>query len=217
MCCCTTSSSSPPAGISTSSLSVVFSSLVVYLCLPCWSTDRLLFFPHVRRKNLYTLCCGLFILHVPRRALALYPITATSTAVSTCTHSSSAPSRVPPHATLQREALAAAKLEGDRAAARDLRGQFVQELWDLARDFRLREQEQAKVDDLSKKLSRLEGVEVELQRAQRCAFCDNIQHCCTNCAIKNDGAFCGMCPPLCEAHVRYDWTGGGGCLLLRRS
>ena len=43
----------------------------------------------------------------------------------------------------------------------------MQELWGLAREFRLREQEQAKSDQLSKKLARLEGVEVQLQRTER--------------------------------------------------
>lgn len=57
--------------------------------------------------------------------------------------------------------------------ARDVRGKFVEELWGLAREFRLRELEQAKADQLSKKLARLEGVEANLQRAERCpiSFC----------------------------------------------
>lgn len=68
----------------------------------------------------------------------------------------------------KREEIAAAKAEEDKATARDVRAKFVQELWGLAREFRLREQEQAKADQLSKKLARLEGVEAELQRTERC-------------------------------------------------
>lgn len=68
----------------------------------------------------------------------------------------------------KREEIAAAKAEEDKMIARDVRAKFVQELWGLAREFRLREQEQAKADQLSKKLARLEGVEAELQRAERC-------------------------------------------------
>lgn len=67
----------------------------------------------------------------------------------------------------QREALAAAKLEEEKVIARDVRGKFVQELWGLAKEFRLREQEQAKADQLSKKLARLEGVETDLREAER--------------------------------------------------
>lgn len=58
-------------------------------------------------------------------------------------------------------------MEEDREVARDVRSKFVQELWGLAREFRLREQEQAKSDQLGKKLARLEGVEVQLQRTER--------------------------------------------------
>lgn len=58
-------------------------------------------------------------------------------------------------------------MEEGKAAARDVRAKFVQELWGLAREFRLREQEQAKADQLSKKLARLEGVETDLQSAER--------------------------------------------------
>ena len=72
------------------------------------------------------------------------------------------------HKTEQREALVAAKLEEDKTIAREVRGKFVQELWGLAKEFRLREQEQAKADQLSKKLTRLEGVEAELREAERC-------------------------------------------------
>ena len=43
----------------------------------------------------------------------------------------------------------------------------MEELWGLAREFRIREQEQAKADQLSKKLTRLEGVETELRDAER--------------------------------------------------
>lgn len=53
--------------------------------------------------------------------------------------------------------------------ARDVRGKFVEELWGLAREFRIREQERAKADQLGKKLARLEGVEAELREAERCA------------------------------------------------
>lgn len=67
----------------------------------------------------------------------------------------------------QREALATAQAEEDREVARDVRSKFVQELWGLAREFRLREKEQAKSDQLGKKLARLEGVEVQLQRTER--------------------------------------------------
>lgn len=68
----------------------------------------------------------------------------------------------------QREKLAAARLEEDKATARDVRSKFAEELWGLAREFRIREQEQAKADQLSKKLARLEGVETELREAERC-------------------------------------------------
>eukprot|EP00903_Cladosiphon_okamuranus_P017046 g15711.t1 len=68
---------------------------------------------------------------------------------------------------LEREKLAATRLEENRATARDVRGKFVEELWGLAREFRIREQEQAKADQLSKKLTRLEGVETELREAER--------------------------------------------------
>lgn len=68
---------------------------------------------------------------------------------------------------IQREKLAAARLEGNKATARDVRGKFVEELWGLAREFRIREQEQAKADQLGKKLTRLEGVETELRDAER--------------------------------------------------
>lgn len=67
----------------------------------------------------------------------------------------------------QREKLAAARQEEDRAIARDVRGKFVEELWGLAREFRIREQEQAKADQLGKKLARLEGVEADLREAER--------------------------------------------------
>ncbi|CAM9244289.1 unnamed protein product [Ascophyllum nodosum] len=67
---------------------------------------------------------------------------------------------------IEREALVAAKLEEDKTIAREVRGKFVQELWGLAKEFRLREQEQAKADQLSKKLTRLEGVEAELREAE---------------------------------------------------
>ncbi|CAM9273176.1 unnamed protein product [Sphacelaria rigidula] len=70
-------------------------------------------------------------------------------------------------ALLKREKIAAVKAEEDKAAAKDVRAKFVQELWGLAREFRLREQEQAKADQLSKKLARLEGVEASLQKAER--------------------------------------------------
>lgn len=49
-----------------------------------------------------------------------------------------------------------------------MRGKFVEELWGLAREFRIREQERAKADQLGKKLARLEGVEAELREAERC-------------------------------------------------
>ena len=68
---------------------------------------------------------------------------------------------------IQREKLAAARLAEDKATARDVRGKFVEELWGLAREFRIREQEQVKADQLSKKLTRLEGVETELRDAER--------------------------------------------------
>lgn len=70
---------------------------------------------------------------------------------------------------IQREATAAVKAEEDRVTARDMRGIFVKELWGLAREFRLREQEQAKADELGKKLTRLEGIEVQLQMTERSA------------------------------------------------
>ncbi|CAM9185307.1 unnamed protein product [Ectocarpus fasciculatus] len=69
-------------------------------------------------------------------------------------------------ALLEREKLASARLEEDRATARDVRGKFVEELWGLAREFRIREQEQAKADQLGKKLARLEGVETDLREAE---------------------------------------------------
>ncbi|CAM9129211.1 unnamed protein product [Ectocarpus sp. 12 AP-2014] len=67
---------------------------------------------------------------------------------------------------LEREKLASARLEEERATARDVRGKFVEELWGLAREFRIREQEQAKADQLGKKLARLEGVETDLREAE---------------------------------------------------
>lgn len=59
-------------------------------------------------------------------------------------------------------------MEEERATACDVRGKFVEELWGLAREFRIREQEQAKADQLGKKLARLEGVETDLREAERC-------------------------------------------------
>ncbi|CAM9726727.1 unnamed protein product, partial [Discosporangium mesarthrocarpum] len=68
---------------------------------------------------------------------------------------------------LEREALAKAKAEAQRLEARDLRETFIRELWGLAREFRARAQEQRKMDQLSKKLAELEGVQKGLDKAER--------------------------------------------------
>lgn len=127
----------------------------------------------------------------------------------------------PLDSTTQREKLAATRLEEDKATARDVRGKFVAELWGLAREFRIREQEQAKADQLSKKLTRLEGVETELRDAERYNTYESslllFPEERTAGLRSSSSSVCrtAVCGPVrahaaCDGTPTYGWLGGGG-------